>query len=140
MTEIILLFIFLFYSLCIINIIVLYSYKKSSLGPLVRLLYRNNKAVMLVTKLVEDMRYNQGISFLSKVESMIIERRIRPRICKNKTSIKEKRMKGFHKNSHGTKNKVFILYISDHKLVTASNIRKNPIVSIFGMEYLQNRH
>ncbi len=35
--------------------------------------------IMLITKLVEDMKYNQGISFLSEVES-IIRKRIGPKI------------------------------------------------------------
>ena len=35
-------------------------------------------------------------------------------------------------------NEVFILYMPDHELVTASNLRKVPIVSIFEMGYLRN--
>ena len=35
--------------------------------------------VMFITKLVEDIKYDQGISFLSEVES-IIRKRIRPKI------------------------------------------------------------
>ena len=38
-------------------------------------------------------------------------------------------MKGFHKNSRRIKNEVFILYMPDHELVTAS--KKIPIVSNF---------
>lgn len=51
-------------------------------------------------------------------------------------------MKGFHKNSRRIENEVFILYMPDHELVTASNLQKNPnpIVSIFEMEYLRNLH
>ena len=49
-------------------------------------------------------------------------------------------MKGFHKNSRRIENEVFILYMPDHELVTAANLRKVPIVSIFGMEYLRNLH
>ncbi len=52
-------------------------------------------------------------------------------------------MKGFHKNSRRIENEVFILYMSDHELVTASNLQKNPNCfefSLFGMEYLQNPH
>jgi hypothetical protein len=33
-------------------------------------------------------------------------------------------MKGFHKNSRRIENEVFILYMPDHKLVTASNLKK----------------
>ncbi|BAT88708.1 hypothetical protein VIGAN_05229000 [Vigna angularis var. angularis] len=40
-------------------------------------------------------------------------------------------MKGFHKNSCRIENEVFILYMSDHELVTASNLQKIPIVSNF---------
>ena len=40
-------------------------------------------------------------------------------------------MKGFHKNSRRIENEVFILYMSDHELVTASNLQKIPIVSNF---------
>ena len=45
---------------------------------------------MLITKLVEEMKYNQGTSFLSEVE-LIIKRRIRPkfRIHTGKISIGE---------------------------------------------------
>lgn len=35
-------------------------------------------------------------------------------------------MKGFHKNSRRIENEVFILYMPDHELVTASNLHKNP--------------
>lgn len=35
-------------------------------------------------------------------------------------------MKGFHKNSRRIENEVFILYMPDHELVTASNFEKNP--------------
>ena len=35
-------------------------------------------------------------------------------------------MKGFHKNSRRIENEVFILYMPDHELVTASNLQKNP--------------
>lgn len=40
-------------------------------------------------------------------------------------------MKRFHKNSRRIENEVFILYMPDHELVTASNPRKSPIVSNF---------
>lgn len=40
-------------------------------------------------------------------------------------------MKGFHKNSRRIENEVFILYMPDHELVTASNLQKIPIVSNF---------
>lgn len=40
-------------------------------------------------------------------------------------------MKRFHKNSRRIENEVFILYMPDHELVTASNLRKSPIVSNF---------
>lgn len=41
-------------------------------------------------------------------------------------------MKGFHKNSRRIENEVFILYMPDHELVTASNFQKKiPIVSNF---------
>mgnify|MGYP006888203238 FL=1 len=33
-------------------------------------------------------------------------------------------MKGFHKNSRRIENEVFILYMPDHELVTASNFQK----------------
>ena len=59
------------------------------------------------------------------------------------TSIEEKQMKGFHKNSRRIENEVFILYMPDHELVTASNLQKNSNcfeLSIFGMEYLWNPH
>ena len=52
-------------------------------------------------------------------------------------------MKGFHKNSRRIENEVFILYMPDHELVTASNLRKSPNcfeLSIFGMGYLRNPH
>ena len=49
-------------------------------------------------------------------------------------------MKGFHKNSRRIENEVFILYMPDHELVTASNLQKKPIVSVFEMEYLRNLH
>ena len=38
-------------------------------------------------------------------------------------------MKGFHKNCRrieNEENEVFILYMPDHELVTASNLQKNP--------------
>jgi len=59
--------------------------------------------------------------------------------------IKEKQMKGFHKNSRRIENEVFILYMSDHELVNASNLQKNPncfelSLFFFGMEYLRNPH
>jgi len=49
---------------------------------------------MLITKLVEEMKYNQGISFWSEVES-IIRRRIRPkiRIHSGKIKLPSKRSK-----------------------------------------------
>lgn len=40
-------------------------------------------------------------------------------------------MKGFHKNSRRIENEVFILYMPDHELVTASNLQKIPVVSNF---------
>lgn len=40
-------------------------------------------------------------------------------------------MERFHKNSRRIENEVFILYMPDHELVTASNLRKVPIVSNF---------
>lgn len=52
-------------------------------------------------------------------------------------------MKRFHKNSRRIENEVFILYMPDHELVTASNLRKSPNcleLSIFGMGYLRNPH
>jgi len=49
-------------------------------------------------------------------------------------------MKRFHKNSRRIENEVFILYMPDHELVTESNLRKVPIVSIFEMGYLRNPH
>ncbi len=54
-------------------------------------------------------------------------------------------MKGFHKNSRRIENEVFILYMPDHELVTASNLQKNPncfelSLFFFGMEYLRNPH
>lgn len=53
-------------------------------------------------------------------------------------------MKRFHKNSRRIENEVFILYMPDHELVTASNLRKVPtIVSNFlflELGYLQNPH
>jgi len=37
-------------------------------------------------------------------------------------------MKGFHKNSRRIENEIFILYMPDHELVTASNLqKKKPI-------------
>ncbi|KFK40404.1 hypothetical protein AALP_AA3G368900 [Arabis alpina] len=36
-------------------------------------------------------------------------------------------MKGFHKNSRRIENEIFILYMPDHELVTASNLPKKPI-------------
>ena len=35
-------------------------------------------------------------------------------------------MKGFHKNSRRIENEIFILYMPDHELVTASNLQKKP--------------
>lgn len=52
-------------------------------------------------------------------------------------------MKGFHKNSRRIENEVFILYMSDHELVTASNLQTNSNCfefSLFGMEYLRNHY
>lgn len=52
-------------------------------------------------------------------------------------------MKRFHKNSRRIENEVFILYMPDHELVTASNLRKSPNcfeLFIFGMGYLRNPH
>ena len=53
-------------------------------------------------------------------------------------------MKRFHKNSRRIENEVFILYMPDHELVTASNLQKKSqlfrIFSLFGMEYLRNPH
>lgn len=52
-------------------------------------------------------------------------------------------MKRFHKNSRRIENEVFILYMPDHELVTASNLQKNPNcleLYIFEMEYLRNLH
>lgn len=46
-------------------------------------------------------------------------------------------MKGFHKNSRRIENEIFILYMPDHELVTASNLQKK---TNFGMEYLRNPH
>ena len=40
-------------------------------------------------------------------------------------------MKRFHKNSRRIENEVFILYMPDHELVTASISKKIPIVSNF---------
>lgn len=48
-------------------------------------------------------------------------------------------MKGFHKNSRRIENEIFILYMPDHELVTASNLQKNQFL-IFGMDYLRNPH
>nr|AFK47651.1 unknown [Lotus japonicus] len=48
-------------------------------------------------------------------------------------------MKGFHENSRRIEDEVFILYMSDHELVTASNLQKNSNCfefSLFGIEYL----
>jgi hypothetical protein len=45
----------------------------------------------------------------------------------------------FHKKSRRIENEVFIMYMPDHELVTAANLRKVPIVSIFGMGYLWNK-
>ena len=54
-------------------------------------------------------------------------------------------MKDFHKNSHRIENEVFILYMPDHELVTASNLQKKSQLfrfelSIFEMEYLDLRN
>jgi hypothetical protein len=49
-------------------------------------------------------------------------------------------MKRFYKNSRRIENEVFILYMLDHELVTAANLRKVPIVLIFGIGYLRNPH
>lgn len=52
-------------------------------------------------------------------------------------------MKRFHKNSRRIENEIFILYMPDHKLVTASNLLKSPNcfeLFIFGMGYLRNPH
>lgn len=49
-------------------------------------------------------------------------------------------MKGFHKNSRRIENEIFILYMPDHELVTASNLKKKNQFLIFGMEYLRNPH
>jgi hypothetical protein len=49
-------------------------------------------------------------------------------------------MKRFQKNSRRIENEVFILYMPDHELVTAANLRKVLTVSIFGMGYLRNPH
>lgn len=57
--------------------------------------------------------------------------------------MEEKQMKRFHKNSRRIENEVFILYMPDRELVTASNLRKSINcfeLSIFGMEYLRNSH
>jgi len=40
-------------------------------------------------------------------------------------------MKRFHKNSRRIENEVFILYIPDYELVTASNLRKSPKLFLF---------
>ena len=48
-------------------------------------------------------------------------------------------MKGFHKNSRRIENEVFILYMPDHELVTASNFQKRFELSIFEMEYDQDQ-
>ena len=37
----------------------------------------------------------------------------------------EKQMKRFHQNDRRIENEVFILYMPDHELVTASNLRKS---------------
>ena len=50
--------------------------------------------------------------------------RDRDTFWENQTSIEEKQMKGFHKNSRRIENEVFILYMPDHELVTASNLQK----------------
>ncbi|KAH0449151.1 hypothetical protein IEQ34_022951 [Dendrobium chrysotoxum] len=50
--------------------------------------------------------------------------------------MEEKQMKRFHKNSRRIENKVFIMYMPDYELVTASNLRKSPNffkLSLFGM-------
>lgn len=57
--------------------------------------------------------------------------------------MEEKQTKRFHKNSRRIENEVFILYMPDHELVTASNLRKSPNcfeLLIFGMGYLRNPH
>lgn len=52
-------------------------------------------------------------------------RRIRQKIKihdgKNKTSIKKRQMKDFHKNSCKIEDEVFILYMLDHELITVPN-------------------
>lgn len=40
-------------------------------------------------------------------------------------------MKGFHKNSRRIENEIFILYMPDHELVTASNLQKKPILDFW---------
>jgi hypothetical protein len=45
------------------------------------------RVVMLITLLVEEMKWNQGLSFLSEVELMI-RRRIRPNIRINSGKMK----------------------------------------------------
>jgi hypothetical protein len=54
--------------------------------------------------------------------------------------MEEKQIKRLHKNSRRIENKVSILYMLDHELVIATNLRKSPIISIFGIRYLQNPH
>jgi len=49
-------------------------------------------------------------------------------------------MKGFHKNSRRIENEIFILYMPDHELVTASNLQKKTKFFFFLMEYLRNPH
>ena len=47
-------------------------------------------------------------------------------------------MKHFHKKSRRIENEVYILYMLDHELITAANLRIVPIVLFFGMGYLRN--
>jgi len=52
-------------------------------------------------------------------------------------------MKSFYKNSCRIENKVFILYVLDHELVAAFNLKINPNcfeLSTFEMEHLWNPH
>lgn len=46
-------------------------------------------------------------------------------------------MKGFHKNSRRIENEVFILYMPDHELVTASNLPKNPNCFVSNFLFLE---
>jgi hypothetical protein len=47
-------------------------------------------------------------------------------------------MKHFHKYSRRIENEVFILYMPDHELINATNIREVSIISISRRGYLQN--